>query len=317
MSEFIRKYCLDRFRGNYRLMSDDTELVVPSIYVENDHKMHQSINLDNGLWRCFKSGETGNFLKLYSKLEKCSYQEAYERLVFEDFVDKGTFKVPKKIEPLNPDNIADYLEETENFKEINGSAPHEQFVKNRLLEGAHDFFIAKGGRYDNRLIIPFFNRKGKMFYFQGRAVDDRQPKYLNCKNVRSSQILLPFDYDSYEPLYITEGVFDALAIRAVGFNATTTLSCHTSKEQMLQLSQYRGPLVCAFDGDEAGLDGMRSFIRVAYWAEREDLMLVSVPKPSKDWNEVLIEQGPDKLIEALTEPLTLNLTTLEYLKLTV
>jgi DNA primase len=103
------------------------------------------------------------------------------------------------------------------------------------------FYIATGGKYRGRLIIPFTNRNGKLFYFQARALGDEQPKYLNCKNLKSSQVLYPFDYGSQEPLYITEGVFDCLSLQAVGLNATTTLSCFTSREQMLQLSQYTGP----------------------------------------------------------------------------
>lgn len=298
-------------------MSDDTELVVPSIFVEGDYKRHMSINLEKGLWRCFKTGETGNFLRLYSILEKCTYRAAYERLVFEDFIDKGTFKQPKKVEPINPDNVAAYLEETDTFNPIpEGNNPHANFLKARMMDG-FDFFVAKGGRYDNRLIIPFTNRKGKIFYFQGRAIDDRQPKYLNCKNVKSSQILYPFEYDSYKPLYITEGVFDCLALCAIGLNATTTLSCHTSKEQMLQLNQYRGPLVCAFDSDEAGFHGMRTFMNTAYWANRDDLKFVSPPKGVKDWNEALIVLGPDRLLEHASKLSELNPTSLEYHKLTV
>lgn len=302
---YIRKYCLGRFLSNYRLSSDDTELVVPSLFIEDDYKRHMSINLETGLWRCFKSGETGNFVKLYSMLEKCSYREAYEKFVFEDFMARGSFSPPKNLSEFNPNTIESNLDEVEDFE----LCEDHPLVASRILSG-FKFFLATKGKYEGRLIIPFINRNNKMFYFQARAIGDEMPKYLNCKNLKSSQVLYPFDYGSYEPLYITEGVFDCLSLQAVGLNSTTTLSCFTSREQMLQLAQYQGPLVCAFDSDGAGMEGREKFLKLAYWAKKDNIKTVIPPNNRKDWNEILIKDGPDALLES-----TKNLTELNYLSL--
>ena len=296
---FIRKYCLDKFHSNYRLCSDDTELVVPSIFVKDDYKRHMSINTETGLWRCFKTGEVGNFLKLYSNLEKCSYREAYEKFVFEDFMN--SYSTPRKFEEFDPDKIESNLEESEHFKVVED----HPLIQSRMLD-QFKFYIATGGKYRGRLIIPFINRNNKLFYFQGRALGDEKPKYLNCKNLRSSQVLYPFDYGSQEPLYITEGVFDCLSLQAVGLNATTTLSCFTSRDQMLQLSQYRGPLVCAFDSDEAGTKGRKKFMDLAHWIRRDDLLTVVPLHPFKDWNEMLVKKGPDFLKDQAEKTLKLD-----------
>lgn len=299
---------MSRFSTNYRLQSDDIELVVPSLFINNDYKRHMSINLETGLWRCFKSGEVGNFVKLYALLEKCSYQEAYEKFIFEDFIAGGKNRKTKSLESFNPNKIESDLEEAKDFEVVED----HPFVVSRLLSG-FTFYLAKRGKYSGRLIIPFMNRKGKMFYFQGRSLNGDMPKYLNCKNLKSSQVLYPFDYGSYEPLYVTEGVFDCLSLQAVGLNATTTLSCFTSREQMLQLSQYQGPLVCAFDNDEAGMEGRKKFMRLAHWAARDDLMTVVPPKKFKDWNEVLIREGPDYLLGVGRGLDSLNPLSLEFL----
>ena len=285
---FIRKYCLDKFQSNYRLQSDDTELVVPSIFVTNDYKRHMSINMETGLWRCFKTGETGNFLKLYAVLEKCSYREAYEKFVFEDFM--AGYKGRRPVEQFDPNEIESDLDESQHFEVVHD----HPFVQSRGVD-QFKFYTATGGKYKGRLIIPFINRNGKLFYFQGRALGNEQPKYLNCKNLKSSQVLYPFDYASQEPLYVTEGVFDCLSLQAVGLNATTTLSCFTSREQILQLSQYTGPLVCAFDNDEAGTKGRKKFMDLAHWIRRDDLFSVVPTAPYKDWNEMLVKKGSDFL----------------------
>ena len=283
---------MSKFQSNYRLTSDDVELVVPSLFVDNDYKRHMSINLETGLWRCFKSGETGNFVKLYALIEKCSFQEAYEKFVFEDFLAGRDPSHHKPVNPLDPHKIKSSLEEAEHFEDIET----HPLIQSRMLEGFR-FMIAKGGKYKGRLIIPFINSRNKLFYFQGRALNGEMPKYLNCRDLKSSQVLYPFDYASHEPLYVTEGVFDCLSLQAVGLNATTTLSCFTSREQILQLRQYQGPLVCAFDNDKAGTDGRKKFMDLAHWACRGDLFSVVPTSPFKDWNEMLVKEGPDFLKE--------------------
>jgi len=311
-SSYIRKYCLSKFQSNYRLTSDDAELVVPSLFLDNDYKRHMSINLETGLWRCFKSGETGNFVKLYATLEKCSFQEAYEKFVFEDFMAGRGLSHRKPIEPINPHKIRSSLEEAEHFEEIES----HPLIDSRMLQGFR-FMMAKEGKYKGRLIIPFINSRNKLFYFQGRAINGELPKYLNCKDLRSSQVLYPFDYASHKPLYITEGVFDCLSLQAVGLNSTTTLSCFTSREQMLQLSQYQGPLVCAFDNDGAGENGRKKFMDLAHWVCRGDLFSVVPTSPFKDWNEMLVKEGPDYLkeeAEQITKLDALYLTMLSYNK---
>ena len=101
-----------------------------------------------------------------------------------------------------------------------------------------------------------------------------------------------------------------MSLQACGLNATTTLSCFTSKEQMLQLSQYQGPLVCAFDNDIAGLNGTRGFMEKAHWINRDDLFMVSPSGNCKDWNQTLVQRGPDALLSDVKE-----LNKLDYLNL--
>jgi len=308
---FIRDYCLSKFKDSGRVVSDGRELTIPSMFIPDDWKRHQSINLETGLWRCFKTGETGNFLKLYSILEKCSYREAYERFIYEDFMGNDRFGKREAIKSIDPDQIVSNLEEATNFKVVED----HPLVVSRML-GNFKFYIAKDGMYKGRLIIPFINSKGRMFYFQGRALNGEFPKYLNCKDLKSSQVLYPFDYGSYDPLYVTEGVFDCLTLQSVGLNATTTLSCFTSREQMMQLSQYQGPLVCAFDSDKAGMDGKEKFMKLAHWARRDDIYMASPTSKCKDWNELIIKKGPDEVIRACEHKTKLNSLNLQYLKFT-
>src|SRR5210317_21099 len=178
---FIREYCLDKFSDAGRLCSDDRELTVPSLFLKDDYKRKMSINLENGLWRCFKSGEAGNFVKLYSLLEKCSYREAYEKFVFEDFLSKGSMRHPSQVQEFDPNQIISDLEDAKDFEVVED---HPFALGRDVAE--FPFYLAKSGKYAGRLIIPFLNRHNKLFYFQARTLRGENPKYLNCKNLKSS-----------------------------------------------------------------------------------------------------------------------------------
>lgn len=261
--------------------------------MDNDYKRHMSINLETGLWRCFKTGETGNFFKLYSILEKCTYRQAYEKFVFESLLTEDI-----KVEP---EKKIDHFEDTSKFEKLDPLKEYDsvlmarasEFVYSRGME-SYEFYVAKDGFYKDRLIIPYFNGNNKLFFFQARALNPgHEPKYLNCKNYKSSHVLYPFEYDSFSPLYVTEGAFDCMSLKLAGLNSTTTLSCHCSDEQMIQLKDYQGPIIVAFDRDEAGVKGARKFLYTALRHKRE-VQWVSPPKGvAKDWNELLASKGVD------------------------
>jgi hypothetical protein len=178
---YIRKYCLEKFQSNYRLSSDDTELVVPSIFIDNDYKRHMSINIDTGLWRCFKTGEVGNFLKLYAILEKCSYREAYEKFVFEDFM--AGYKGRRPIEEFDPNQIDSDLDEAENFKVVED----HPFVESRGV-GQFKFYVATSGKYRGRLIIPFINRNSTS---KGGRLVMNNPNISTAKTLRVHRFYTP------------------------------------------------------------------------------------------------------------------------------
>jgi Toprim-like/DNA primase catalytic core, N-terminal domain len=248
-----------------------------------------SINLDTGLWRCFKTHKSGNFITIYSVMEGIPYKKAYEQYLYDAFITEDDKKAPAPEKPKISKEIQ------EEFLDLEASDTKAiEFLKRRGLYGKYRFLKSSDPKFSNRVIIPFYNFSGKVFYFQARALSDvSQPKYLNCKNLDSRNILLPFEYDSDEPLYITEGVFDALSLKAIGLNATTTLSCSVSKAQMEQLKFYRGKLVVAYDSDDAGMTGARKFLRAAA-KEKLYVFQSTVPTPFKDWNEWYCCTGGNK-----------------------
>ena len=94
-------------------------------------------------------------------------------------------------------------------------------------------------KYLRRVIIPFY-RDGKIIYWQARTIDQIKRRYLNC--VISKEAIFYgytelFKWDT-SPLFITEGVFDAMQLRGVSIigselNQTKLELLHRSKRRLI------------------------------------------------------------------------------------
>jgi len=290
----IREWVQENIKDG-RLQSGGREYVIPSLFYEDDWKKHMSINLDNGLWRCFKSGETGNFYKLVSLVRGVPYQRGKE--VFYSFcIENGKLPEENEAKIITPESKN--LTHPE-FIEVKEDSPTCSYLKARGLNPAR-FYECNSGKFKNRVIIPFEDNEG-LFYFTARSLGpDTFPKYLNPpseEGVKASHVLYPYSH-SQEPLYITEGAFDALAIKESGLNATCTNGCSPSFIQMQYLKGYPGDIVVAYDNDAAGREGLERFERL-----RKRLCMGNIhyifPEEEKDWNSFLIKKGESALRQTL------------------
>lgn len=298
-----RKLYLETKFHNYRYQSAGRELSVPSLFVENDWKRHMNINVESGLWRCFKTGETGNFISLFAKFEKLTYRRAQLKLILLG-VEEEFFSEPHVRETGYSDFIKVEKEtsfNTDNWDPITIKTTQEEleadplqyqaynYLNSRKLGGG-DFFVCREGKYKNRLIIPYRNADKEIFYFNSRALFSNQlPKYLNPPSedgMRSSNILYHFDETSESPLIITEGVFDTLVFRTCSRNSTCTQGSYISDVQMDQIKGYKGDIIVAYDNDDAGLKGLRRFDTARKRAMMPSFKVAIPPNPYKDWNEV-------------------------------
>jgi len=86
----------------------------------------------------------------------------------------------------------------------------------RSKKGVREEAVAKSMM--DRLIIPFYNDKGDLIYFQGRALDkSAKKKYINADIPRTNIIygMHRLHIDQNKPLYVTEGFFDAYHLNGV------------------------------------------------------------------------------------------------------
>ena len=121
------------------------------------------------------------------------------------------------------------LRQLRRFDELVQTHPAKQFVFDRQIPKEHfdKFFLAtkfyefcneiQPGKFPDlkhdhpRVVIPFYDRSGKFFAFQGRAFGKEQPKYITIKFDETKQKIFGLDrIDLNKPVMITEGPIDSL-----------------------------------------------------------------------------------------------------------
>jgi DNA primase len=304
--EIVKPYMFQNFPGG-ELVSNGKEYQMNSPLSKDDTDKKFWINIKTGYWQCFKTHTSGNFAKFISLTTGRKYREIECELLFKTFLNPPEYYSEE--EELPPKFIPQEILDT--FEELNqlGDSLHRkavQYLLSRKMFSKHNivhnkFFICTQGLYKDRLIIPYFidNVLGKnMFYFQGRALSsDYHPKYLNYKGIKSSKVLYPYEDDIAEPLYITEGALDARILQMCGLNATSTLSCSVSRIQLEYLKQYDGDLVIAYDGDSAGLSGLKRFDTLRKRKCIKTPKYIFPPVDVKDWNDFYMKSPEEDLVE--------------------
>lgn len=188
-------------------------------------------------YRCHNCGASvslGNLIKqidfiLYQEYALENYRESgIPRSQHKDAdllkVFKADPKVPK-IEEILQDNV---LKSATSLDKLSEYHPARQYVQNRKIPEKFYkdlYFTTKFKHFINniipekfkedndhpRLIIPYFDKFGKCFAFQGRAFGKEIPKYYTIKIDENAERIYGLDRLNYsKPIYAVEGPIDSL-----------------------------------------------------------------------------------------------------------
>jgi hypothetical protein len=150
--------------------------------------------------------------------------------------------------------------------------------------------------YKDRIIIPFYNKKNQLYYFQARATNDKQdPKYLNWYDdtLDHKPEYNECNVDRTIPVYIVEGLFDSTFVE----NAVSTLGVKFSYEKLLYLEEKYPKGVYCLDNDET------AYIWTKKLLKENKTCLVFPPKYKniKDLNDISIYDNINNLTEFVRE----------------
>jgi DNA primase len=184
----------------------------------NHHKPKLSVNLETQNWKCWICGHSHDtrgksirtlfkFLKVPKKL----YEGLKQLKLIQGDYEHKTETVDEVLRL--PDEFKSLC-----YKQNDFSYNHAiHYLKKRGITPAeilkYNIGYCDKGEYEKRIILPSYDENGQLNYFVGRTwIPDHPLKYKNpkvSKNVVGFEMFLSYT----QPLYLVEGIFDAIAIK--------------------------------------------------------------------------------------------------------
>jgi DNA primase len=309
------QWCEDRFAGEVTVKGK--EVRINSIF-SDDNKRHMWCNpyggkhhRDDGVYRCFYTDKKGTLVGLVMEVDNCSYEEAKELLsgntpirILEDELDK--FFKEKEEEKEKPEvkiklPLYTYLISSLQKISLLRMEAEDYLVKRKLP--SEGLYVCSTGDYKNRIIIPYYDAKGSLIYFNGRNMSDKGLRYLGPdKDIgvgKGDVIYAPAWPTAGSRIYLTEGEFDAFTLKICGFNG---MACGGKYLSDQQIELIRGYKVClALDEDSAGFHGVIEMGKRLLANQFSDTAFVRPPKGLKDWNKMLVTYKPEIVAAWITQ----------------
>jgi len=251
---------------------------------------------------CNKTWSTINWIIESSGL---SYSEVLEEASKYDFT---SFEIPNEVvirpesETLPVDSINLFDKQQVNYF-INNKVVKDALtlIKNRRLDTAINkpkalYISLKDFIHKNRLIIPFYDYKGKIVWYQSRAMYKRdevdRPKYMSKLNSERSVFGLDKINEQLDYLFIFEGPIDSMFVKN-GLAMCGISMSETQEEQMKRYKLYQK--IWILDNQLKENEDVRYQTnklieqgeRVFFWPKKYNTI--------KDINELCVKVGKDSI----------------------
>ena len=185
------------------------------------HKLKLSLNIEKNKWKCWICNSSGKHISYLVKrlgtqsdIEKWKqYDESIDISSYDDSLEY-LFTPTSSVENITPVVLP---REYKNLISTNTFLAKK--IKNDLKSnrGITDDIIFKysigycsSGKYENRYVIPSFDKDGKINYFVSRTYVGSFIKYINADSSKSNIIFNELFVDFKKPIIIVEGIFDAI-----------------------------------------------------------------------------------------------------------
>lgn len=180
----------------------------------------------------------------------------------------------------------------------------------------------EGRVYDafrDRLIFPIIAGNRQVVGFGGRALEDRQPKYLNSPesvifNKRRQLFGLNMIRGRTLPsLLLVEGYMDLISLHQAGItNVVATLGTALTTAQARLMKRYTAKVFLAYDGDSAG---QNANLRGLDLLEKEGLEVLVLSFPEgEDPDDFVRREGSEGVRTCMDEALTANAFRLSLMR---
>lgn len=160
--------------------------------------------------------------------------QSYKQFKLEKFQESNTKKKPKfdmrkvkRVVSAKPEFKVDLLKDLTPIEQLNNSHPAREYLANRKLPTESLYYTenfktwsntVKPGAFEStaydepRIIIPFLDKDGELFGFQGRSLSSSGLRYITIM-LRDVPKIFGLDrVDTSKRVYVVEGPFDSLLL---------------------------------------------------------------------------------------------------------
>lgn len=258
-----------------------------------DEKHHMGVNVNKGVYNCFRCKYGGSITKLLRDL-------ILEVEVPE--TDNHPAKPFRLQNPIEGSLSIDFISNTgSHTRKLIRKEAKRRGTKISVLDGIG---CGVSPEYPLRLIFPIWNDK-KFVYFVARSLDSKSklkevgPSRQSTGWRSRTEVLFLFDEVEKYPttLVVNEGVWDALAVQKAGYDAVASLGCGLSGYQIgMLISKKPQRILIGYDNDDAGIMGAKNAIRAIRKRFRGEVAAVQF---KKDPDELSINEIQKSIKEAV------------------
>tara|TARA_B100000700_G_scaffold326734_1_gene439177 strand:- start:1144 stop:2058 length:915 start_codon:yes stop_codon:yes gene_type:complete len=252
----------------------------------NHHKPKLQVNVKNGKWHCWVSGQGGHNLFQLLKKVKASKKEFGElKELSDDFSfeyvptkqQNKDVKLPDEYKPMwVKSNSPIYKHALKYLKSRNIS--EDDMIK-------YSIGYCEEGLYSNRIIIPSYDEEGKLNFFVGRDIFDSKLKYRNSptpKDIIGFELFVNWK----EPILLVEGALDAISTKINSIPLFGKTIMNNLKRKILEKKVKT--LYVALDND-----AVKDSMKIVEELMNEGIKVHMIKMTEKDPNDIGYEKFTD------------------------
>ena len=252
----------------------------------NHHKPKLQVNIKNGKWDCWVSGQGGhNLFQLFKKVKatKKQYQELNElsdNFSFEYVPTKQEnkeVKLPDEYKPMWTKSNSPTYKHALKYLQSRGVS-QDDMIK-------YSIGYCEDGLYSNRIIIPSYDNEGQLNFFIGRDIFDSKLKYRNSptpKDIIGFELFVNWE----EPILLVEGALDAITSKVNSIPLFGKTIMNNLKRKILEKKVKT--LYVALDND-----AVKDSMKIVEELMNEGIKVHMIKLTEKDPNDIGYEKFTD------------------------
>ena len=256
------------------------------------HKPKLQVNVKNGKWHCWVSGQGGhNLFQLFKKVKASKKEYGELKELSDDFSfeyvpikqENKEVKLPDEYKPIWVKSNSPIYKHALKYLKSRGVSS-DDMIK-------YSIGYCEDGLYSNRIIIPSYDNEGKLNFFVGRDVFDSKLKYRNSptpKDIVGFELFVNWE----EPILLVEGALDAISTKINSIPLFGKTIMNSLKRKILEKKVKT--LYVALDND-----AVKDSMRIVEELMNEGIKVHMIKMTEKDPNDIGYEKFTD--MKNLTE----------------